>query len=494
MKIKESIGMLQPEEQQAFRADLEARKFGNPPGLLEWFDACVALNDRDGDWNEQDLSQRMNGAKPPQDHLRYLRQRTAALVKCIDQFLIYKVFEADEILQGVCLLRALRSRGWRHAYLQKHKKILKQLDAEPLRTFDHYATQLSIEEDYLLSPLSAGLHDHEQPLFQDSLDALDHAYALKKLSLACKALSQDRMRKTNHQLPLIEELIRWVSRLDAEENPLLQLYALLYAMIADRRDTAEDPYFDAKRHLLQHWEALRAKPSTELQDLFTYMINHCVRSVNEGMEAFKMELVELYDLLLPAGILETDGKLNTGNFRNAYMALALSENQAALHRLVDGYGDRVEGPSAKSVVKLCSGYNAYRSGAYEQARAAFASAIQHLPHHIDHRLHAEAISMLVRVAYDANDFDEARDQLWNLKRLMIRKRLPETIAKPFELFAVFTDKLLKAAKAKTSVLEKQCQELNKRIAQTPDKVFAKKWLEDAVRQLCKISASPGSQG
>ena len=102
--------------------------------------------------------------------------------------------------------------------------------------------------------------------------------------------------------------------------------------------------------------------------------------------------------------------------------------------------------------------------------------------------------MLVRVAYDSGDFDEAKDQLWNLKRLMIRKRLPDAIAKPFELFAAFADKLLKAAKAKPSVLDTHCQELDKRIAQAPDKVFAKKWLQDAVRQLHKKCASPGAQG
>lgn len=477
MKVKEAIDLLNITEQQALRTALQQQQFGNQKSIAELYNACLDLAADDPNWGERELMERVYPQRQFNDYIGYLRSRTTVLVRCIEKFISLREFEQDELLQNICLLRGIQQRNWKTGYFKTYKNLLQSLEKSPLQTFEQHAAILQIEDVHLHSPLATAHHDLAAPLFQRPIDALDRAYALKKLSLACKAMSQDRSRQTLHTLAMMAPLLDWVATLEEEAVPLMHLYAGLYHIVAETGDESASHYFTCKRHLRAFWDVLRQDRLAELQDVFTYLINYCVRCINLGQSIFKQELVELYDWLLPAGILEQQGKLSQGNFRNAFVILSLAENQAALDRLMNDYAPRVGGETALATVQLCRGYDAYRRKDYERSRTAFQRAITHLPLHKDPRLEAEALAMLMLTAGDENDLFELRELCKRLEKLLRNHRLPKAVMLPFKNFHTWVVKLLKADRQKATMSPETIQELQDALQKPHEKIFAQIWLQ-----------------
>ncbi len=437
----------------------------------------MSLAQKHRDWTLDDLRKKLYPkAKDTDKKLAYLRTRATELLKHIETFLIQKSLENDPNLKIQCLVSELGRRQQKGVYLATFKKAIKTLEQVPLRTFSHHAAELALIEEYLRSS-SYESHDRSQPLFQSAIDALDRAYATKKLSLACKAVSQDRDRGTLHRLPMMDDLKRWIESFDVTTEPILLIYYKVYLMISGGDDIAQALYYNAKAQIEAHWELLKQESFFELQEIVTYLINHCVLCINKGYQEFRGDLVELYDWALPRGILHTDGKISPANFRNAFFILSLGKDQAALERFVSGYGESVDGETEISMVQLCRGYNAFRRKDYEEAEAAFAHARTCLPPNADTRMEAEALAMLARVDYLRGEHREAMNRLKTLDRFLNRHRLPNNQGAEFKRFSLYLGKLIKAILSPKPQRAASSDEVIRLISLEMGKIFAKEWLK-----------------
>ncbi len=476
MKIKEAIQLLSDDEQKAFGHALKKLRYGNQPALYGWYMSCLKLSAKQAQWGEADLMREKKGDTENDVNRGSLRQRTTQLVKCIEQFLVEKHLAMRPVVQAQFLVEELRLRDCGTLYLTTFKKTIQSLEATPFKSFVDHASMLALQEEFLYSALAGKAHDFEMPMFQQSLDALDRAYALKKLSLACKAKSQDRDRKTSHRLPLVDALLAWIHHLDPRQEPLVHLYSRLYALINDQDASMPGIYHLAKESLMACTEPLKEGRMEELEDCCTYLINYCVLALKNGRVDFRDELVAIYDWVLREGVLETQGKIKTANFRNAFLILSKAENQTALNRLVSLYGDRVEGVTAKATVQLCRGLNALSCQQFESVEACFESAIVHIPFRVDDRLEGEARGLLAYAAFARGAGREAKEHLQGLANLLRKGRLPSAVAKPFQSYSRYMMHLSDLEKLPAGDRREAVLDLERNLKADPEKVFGKKLL------------------
>lgn len=490
MKLKAAIEMLKPEERLVIRARLHARWFDNEPGLLEWWDGCLKLLLVKKTWKAADLWYTVRKKTATPKDLAYLHTRTSALVNCIERHWKQTAFEADHLMQAQCLLRALRTRAWGAEYARKHRDLLNELDQEPLRGMEHYATMLHCQEEHLLAPLMKEELDYSQPLYQGTMDALDRAYMIKRLSLACKAISQDQTLGTQHtlrHLPAVLDPISigWVDESDPESEPILHLYRLMYALVSASPEKGQPAYLAAKAFFMRHREALKDRPAGELQDLSAYLINYAVLRMNGGETSYKAEVVLLYQWLLEEKVLESDGWIEPANYRNAFLILSQTGDSTAVDRLLNDYGKRVAGETGKALLRFCRGMHAYHKRDWEGAVQHLEGALAHLGLRADDRLEAEIRGMLVRAAFDNGDLAAAKERLKGLKRLLGsvtwkaegKKQFERFLQAATDLFAV----LASPPEKQKQPLERQWQELQGSTL----KCFAKKWLVSTLESLVK---------
>jgi hypothetical protein len=477
MKIKEAIGLLATVEHAPFRADLVALRFGNAPVLVDWWDACIALCKAGDDWKESDLWQRLQGTSPTKENINYLRTRTTALARCIEQFLGHVAFAADLGLQELCLLRELARRNWGAGYAATYRKMVERMDKQPLRGMEQYAAFYHSQEEHLLSGFHAIDLDYQKPIYQGTLDALDRAYVLKKLSLACKSVTQDRRFGTMHALPMIDAVLAWVDQLESAEEPLLYLYRLLYALVSEESVSEDASRYHRVRDFLQlHWKALKEASLVELQDVCTYLINHCVKQMNAGAETYKGKVVELYDWLLSAQVLEVQGKIDPGNYRNAFLALSGTGDNDAVERLLNDYGSHVGGDTAPTLVQFCRGMHAMNQAKWEEAASKLDKALVLLKRHADDRLEAEIRSLLARAAFASGDLHATKDRLQGLKRLLGNTKLPVKDKEPFSLFHKHLLQLMSDMQLPAELQPQAHTAHLQQFLDLKERVFAKKWL------------------
>ncbi len=476
MKVKEAIQLLAIDEQKALGHALKKLRYGNQPSLHGWYMACLKLSAKQVQWGEADLMREIGGDAENEVNRGSLRQRTTQLVKCIEHFLVDKHLAMHPAVHAQFLIEELRLRNCGPLYLAAFRKAIQSLEATPFKSFVHHGSMLAIQDEFLHSPLASGTYDFTSPLFQQSLDALDRAYALKKLSLACKAMSQDRDRSTHHHLTFMDELLAWTQSLDPQNEPLIYLYSQLYALISDAHASAPATYARAKESLMACERALKEARIGELEDVCTYLINYCVLALKNGRLEFRDELVAIYDWVLREGVLETQGKIKTGNFRNAFLILSKAENQAALDRLVSQYGDRVEGETAKATVQLCRGLNALSCAQYESAETCFESAIVHIPFRADDRLEAETRGLSAYAAFARGGEREAKERLQGLGKLLGKGRLAGTFALQLQSFSNYLRQLVDLGQLPVASREDHLLQLDHNLRADPEKIFGKKWL------------------
>jgi hypothetical protein len=476
MKVKEAIQLLSSDEQKALGHALKKLRYGNQPSLHGWYMACLKLSAKQVQWGEADLMREMGDGAENEINRGSLRQRTTQLVKCIEQFLVELHLAMRPASHAQFLVEELRLRDCGPLYLTTFKKAVQSLETTPFKSFVHHSSMLAMQDEFLHSPLASGAHDFTSPLFQQSLDALDRAYALKKLSLACKAMSQDRDRSTHHRLSFMDELLTWTQSVDPQDEPLIYLYSQLYTLIVDAQASAPATYARAKESLMACEQALKAGRMGELEDVCTYLINYCVLALKNGRLEFRDELVAIYDWVLREGVLETQGKIKTGNFRNAFLILSKAENQPALDRLVSQYGDRVEGDTAKATVCLCRGLNALTRAQYESAETCFESAIVHIPFRADDRLEAETRGLSAYAAFARGGEREAKERLQGLGRLLGKGRLAGTYAPQLQAYSYYLRQLVDLGQLPVASRQDRLLRLDQTLRADPEKIFGKKWL------------------
>lgn len=487
MKVREAVKLITGHEVTTFRAGIHAGRWGAVPSLLPVFDAVCDLNQVNDTWSESDLVQKLTMPGSPAPSPGYVRKQSSLLGSCIERYITQQQFERDAFLQSLCKLRALHARGWTRAYNKEYRHLIADLQARPLQAFETLAARLQVEEEHMLSPVVEGF-DQQQPLYQSAIDALDQAFALKQLSLACKAANQDIATGTQHHHPLLEAAITYAEGFHDGDRPMLRFYLMVYRLVSTGQQPDLTHFKEVREHLFLHYELLQTQPS-ELQDVLTYFINCCTRGINHGIDDFKTELASLYDRLLKDGVLERNGHLSVATFRNAYLMFSLSGDVNASKRLLKDYSDRLKGESARAIVPFLEGYEDYVAGRHRTAAAAFTQVLAMLLRGLpDDRLEAETLTMLVRIACDGGAFVDAQGHLRSLKSLLHRKRpgtnpLSKEDVSKFSRFWTYTSGLIKAQRLTPPLRSTESERLIAAIEAETRTVMAKKWLLQSLRTL-----------
>ncbi|MBV6655430.1 MAG: hypothetical protein KI786_16795, partial [Mameliella sp.] len=154
------------------------------------------------------------------------------------------------------------------------------------------------------------------PHLQHQNDALDRYYWCNKLRLACDMASRNRAINATYTCHFLEELLDLFQKNTAllEASPALQTYFQALMMLS----TEDEACYRALRELLSdHHHVFTLE---ELQDLYDYAQNYCVKRINSGEAAFYSDILELYKEMLERKVLLRQGYLTQWSYINIVTA------------------------------------------------------------------------------------------------------------------------------------------------------------------------------
>jgi hypothetical protein len=133
---------------------------------------------------------------------------------------------------------------------------------------------------------------------QKQADALDRAFALDKMRLACAMISRNQVFKGGYETHFLADVRGWIAqREDWRTDPVFEMYETLLAML--ERSQVID--YQRLVTLLADFET--RLPPMELSAFWHYALNFCIRKINSGASDWYPETLRLYRALLDRGVL-----------------------------------------------------------------------------------------------------------------------------------------------------------------------------------------------
>jgi hypothetical protein len=264
-------------------------------------------------------------------------KRLSELKGLLDEFLGFQAMRQNPVTKTSLLAQALKQRNLGEFAQSERHDALKTLKNAPIDIADS-VLQLQIEENFLQLELSSPRSSkrYDEPVFQELMQHVEQYYFAQMLRYACAALNQDRIFGTTHDYGALPSMLPHIERDLPRCHILVRLYYRIYMM----QNEPETP---------SHFEALRddlAREGARLEadlhrDLYMLAINHCVRRINLGEEAYFEKLSRIYSEIRETGVLLVNGYVNTGELKNIISVAVRSDKIALAYELLDAYGQRL---------------------------------------------------------------------------------------------------------------------------------------------------------
>ncbi len=189
-------------------------------------------------------------------------------------------------------------------------------NAVPIHHYEAYLHAYRLHEKSDEAAIAKGKRGYNEHL-QQGADAFDLYYYCNKLRIACDMASRNAVIKARYECHFLPEVLDWLERNGdlVQESPILQVYLQALQMLSETDQAGH--YFALKSLLAAH---IGLFSRHELQSLYHYCLNYCVRQINSGQGAFYREVLDLYKLLLQENILLQNGHLSQWAYNNIITA------------------------------------------------------------------------------------------------------------------------------------------------------------------------------
>ena len=367
--------------------------------------------------------------KEPFDDAR-MRQVMHFMLKAVEEFLAYQEWKKDESNANLTLSKVYRQRQLQKSFQKTINSTRHYLEKQPFRNKDYhqYEYQLQYEEYTYRSGLRRTV-----PLnLQQVSDSLDLSYLTEKLRQTCLMVSHQTVFKTEYNIGLLDEVLRYVEDNDLLEVPALAMYYHSYKSMVDRED--ESHFQNVKQSLFEHGDLF---PDSETRDIYLLAMNYCIGRINAGVEPYRREAFELYKYGLDRGILLQNGLLSRFTFLNVAASGALLKEFEWTEQFIHEYEPYLEEKHRESALHYSLGKLHFEKREYGEAMRQL-TQVEFEDIHIN--LYAK--TMLLKMYYELDEFNALDSLLESMRMYLRRKKVLGYHKSNYKNIINFTKKLI----------------------------------------------------
>ncbi len=400
------------------------------------------------------------------------------LFSLLEEFLIHQQFQKKELFKKRLLIEALLERdalyfmpGAVRKYQHLKKKHPKQSyeSCYEAMAFHYLADQWAVVQ---------GKRAYDRHL-QDKNNALDHYYWRHKFSIACDMASRNIVTQSGYQCHFWEDLIRHFHQNTngIGRHPVLQIYYRVYQMLTDFAQPTH--YFEAKQLLEEHHSLF---PDSEINNVYKYLLNYCVRKINVGEEPFYREVHALYKLLLDQQMLFQNGYLTQWTYLNIITAGIRLREYAWTEGFIYEYRNALQPEERQNVFQ-------YGLSALYFEKKDYLKALEYLNSvaFTDASYHLRAKILQLKSYFELEEEEALLSLIDAFQQYIRRSRsIPDYQKKANHHFLKLTKQLYKLSVQKKTAIRPVFERKHQSIVEMLEKmepVANKKWLKEKLNEL-----------
>lgn len=294
-KLEELIRSMDRHEAQAFRKGLITKALNGDELMLNLFDKLAAG---------------VNLSEASID--RYLQ---TGLVERLEDFFASRHLRKQPFAHDVLKMQAMAERdcykSWHYLFHEFSKN-------NAVRNAEFHFAKFQVNESRVSYEYRLRSRKHK-PAFAEVMHHLDAYYLSKKLQLCCEIVNQQLFFGGDENLTFIDEVQMMAQKF--QDSPAVRIYDITLSLLTKPDN---DNLFSILRTFIS--ENARNFPAKEINEIYFYVKNYCIRKINSGDTDYYNELFLIYrEILDNKQVMKLD-YLSQFEFKNIVsLALRLKE-------------------------------------------------------------------------------------------------------------------------------------------------------------------------
>lgn len=265
-------------------------------------------------------------------------------------------------------LRKRKSDKDYHSALQQYYRTEEELQQETPESY-YYLYRLHKELDALFIDKGGRQFDENLQLKNNYFDIF---FVVEKLRMACDMTNRNIIVRSNYEVSMLDYLWGYAEHPEIAKIPSVRIYKAIYLMRNSENPEDEQRYRELKRLLEEH---LAIFHKGELMDIYSYILNHCAKKINDGQTHYYKEVLAAYQFLVNNQIIFVDGYLPAWDYKNIVTAALRVQDYNWAQTFIENY-QKYLSPDTRDNV-YC-----YNLAAYHYAVKDYGKALQAL-HNVD---------------------------------------------------------------------------------------------------------------
>ena len=355
-KVIELVSSFNLHEVKAFQSYLSSEYFNSDKNLQNAFNCIRKFISDKKSFSRKDLHSKIFTRKKFNDQkIRYL---LTDLCKHIEYFLTLRTLDNTKILRLSLCAKTLSQRDCEKTYNYVYNTI--NTEQKTKNALSHYYLFDSAENhlNYSAKKQSRKIKFD----YNSVLTNLETFYLAKKLQLFCEVTNLKNILTGEYELHLLNEIKKLSTKQPFVEIPVIQIY---YFILLTLTEPEKEKHLNHLEQLLVKYAALF--PPAELNDMYQYVKNYCVKKINQGNADYIRRLFEIYKTMLSNKPLMYHDYLSQFEFKNIVsISLRLNEN-AWCRSFISKYINYLKPEERKNALAYNSAYLNFMTGDFKNS-------------------------------------------------------------------------------------------------------------------------------
>ncbi len=375
--------------------------------LFNYYVACINKNtkaDKKSAYRLLFPQQKYNDVK--------LRLVHSKLFKQLESYLLFQLSTHNNSWDAdILLLNYYRQKKLDKLFNAQRNKLNKIIDHNSRWSEKKFQNRLQME---ISSYQSDSLEKRKKKLNLVQIsNSVDQIYYAQKLKFACLALSHQAVYKHDYSLNNVAWVIERVHLEGLEEVALIGSYYWAYQTISN---PDSDQFFQGFIDYIKLKEEELERD--DLQTLYFFAINHCIRKLNTGEKDYGLLGLDIYERTLENNILLIDGFLSRFSYRNIAMMAIRAEQYEWAEKFSHDYVDRLRKDDKQSAYR-------FNLALVHYYKEDFSTALSHIQEadFKDQLIHLAAKTLQAKIYYELEAEKALNSLLDSLDIYLIRNKI-----------------------------------------------------------------------
>ncbi len=268
------------------------------------------LNGKDDSWPDKETTWRHVFGKEKYDDIK-LRHLSSALNRLGLDFLSWTLWENDPDEKDLNLLPELHHRDLKQHYLGIERNFLKRSEDRGRLDTGFYLNRFRYERTRRLFLEQDGVKRTTTLNLQDIDFNLDAFYFQHKLKLYCDVLNYKNFLNVDANIDFITPLLQYIEESKYIDLPAIRIYFTIYKTLSEQEN---EQHFEELLPLLREYGKIF--DAEELDTIYIFTQNYCIKKINSGDTRYYGKLFEIYKDQIDHELLLRQGELAPWHYKN----------------------------------------------------------------------------------------------------------------------------------------------------------------------------------